>query len=166
MIEEISSSHIFGFLFDSKEKGPVDVVSNQEVMEFMEEKVGELAKLHLQHQRKQVKDNARLRQRILETIKSNSNKQPGPGGNSSTQVESGSEEFAIEPVWFNDEDLTLLKANEGPSAFGRLLGAKMFGSEKKCELMKVWLGPKVMRKSGRVPCSAEIQNTFTGMIGF
>ena len=153
------------FLFDSKEKGPVDVVSNQEVMEIMEEKVGELAKLHVQHQRKQMKENARLRQRILETIKSTSNKQLAPGGNSSTQVESGSEEFANEPVWFNDEDLMLLKVTEGPSAFGRLLGAKMFGSEKKCELMKVRLGPKVIRKSGRVLCSAEIQNTFTSMIG-
>ena len=59
----------------------------------------------------------------------------------------------------------LLKATEGSSAFGRLLGAKMFGLEKKCELMKVRLGPKVMRKSGRAPCSAEIQNTFTSMIG-
>ena len=76
-------SHIFDFLFDSKEKGPVNVVSNQEVMEFMEEKVGELAKLHVQHQRKQMKENARLRQRILETIKSTSNKQPATGVDSS-----------------------------------------------------------------------------------
>ena len=87
----------FFCLIQSK-KGPVDNVSNQEVMEFMEEKVGELAKLHVQYQRKQLKENARLRQRFLETIKSTSNKQPAPGGNSSTQVESGSEEFAIEPV--------------------------------------------------------------------
>ena len=53
----------------------------------MEEKVGELAKLHVQHQRKQMKGNARLRQRIIENIKSTSNKEPAPGGNSSTQVE-------------------------------------------------------------------------------
>ena len=113
-----------------------------------------------------MKENSRLRQRIIENIKSTSNKQPAPGGNSSTQVESGSEEVAIEPVWFNDADLKLLEATEDCSAFGSLLGANMFGSEKKCELMKVRLGPKIVRKSGRVPCCAEIQNTFTNMIGF
>ena len=97
----------------------------------MEEKVGELAKLHVQHQRKQMKGNARLRQRIVENIQSTSNKEPAPGGNSSTQIESGSQKVAIEPVWFNDEDLQLLEATEGPTAFARLLGDKMFGSEKK-----------------------------------
>ena len=80
-------------MFDSKEKSPVHAVSNQEVMEFMEEKVGELAKLHVQHQRKQMKENAGLRQRILETIKSTSNKQAAAWGNLSTQVESSVEEM-------------------------------------------------------------------------
>ena len=80
-------------MFDSKEKGPVHAVSNQEVMEFMEEEVGELAKLHVQHQRKQMKENPRLRERILETIKSTSNKQAAAGGNLSTQVESGAEKM-------------------------------------------------------------------------
>ena len=69
--------------------------------------------------------------RKFSKLKSTSKKQPASGGNSSTQIESGSDEVAIEPVWFNDEELMLLKATEGPSAFGKLLGAKKFGSQKK-----------------------------------
>ena len=54
----------------------------------------------------------------------------------------------------------LLKAIEGPSAFGRLLGSKIFGSEDKCYLMSLRLGPKILRRSGRIPCDSERQNNF------
>ena len=58
---------------------------------------------------------------------------------------------------FGGEDLMLLKAIEGPSAFGRLLGSQSFGSEDKCYLICLRLSPK---RSGRIPCDSEGENIF------
>ena len=136
---------------DWKENGAVDV-SNHKVMEFIEQKVGELAEKHVQQQRNQMNS------------KINQQQTTGLCRKLSTQVESGSEEVAIDTVWFKDKDLMLLRETEGAFAFGRLLGAEMLGSAKKCELMRVRLGPKLMSKSGRLPCSSEIPSTFAIMI--
>ena len=70
------------------------------------------------------------------------------------------EEIIAEPVVFGGKDLMLLKAIEGPSAFGRLLGSKIFGSEDKCYLMCLRLGTKILRRSGRITCDFERQNDF------
>ena len=125
-------------------------------MEFMERKFGELAEINALHVRRQIKETARMRQRVLEVLKSN-----GFQASASDPVcDNETEEIVSEAVVFGGEDLILLKAIEGPSAFGRLLGSKIFGSEDKCYLMCLRLGPKILRRSGRLPCDSERQNIF------
>ena len=48
----------------------------------------------------------------------------------------------------------------GPSVFGRIFAAKIFGSEKNCMLAKERIGVKVYRRNSRAPCDAALEELF------
>ena len=113
-----------------------------------------------EHNRKQMKETARLRQRIIEILKSGGSQDATARGSFSNEGQEASEND-VEPVMFEGRNLMNFSVADGASAFGRLLGAKLFGSEKNCTLMFERLGCKVRRTGGRVPCDPVLEEKFT-----
>ena len=113
-----------------------------------------------EHNRKQMKETARLRQRIIEILKSGGSQDADARVSFSNEGQEANEND-LEPIMFEGRNLMDFPVTDGASTFGRLLGAKMFGSEKNCTLMFERLGCKVRRTGGRVPCDPVLEEKFT-----
>ena len=113
-----------------------------------------------EHNRKQMKETARLRHRMIEILKSGGNQDAIAWVSVSNEGQEANEND-LEPVMFEGRNLMDFPVTDGESTFGRLLGAKMFGSEKNCTLMFERLGCKVRRTGGRVPCDPVLEEKFT-----
>ena len=111
-----------------------------------------------EHNRKQMKETARLRQRIIEILKSGGSQDAIVRVSVSNEGQEANEND-LDPVM--GRNLMDFPVTDGASTFGRLLGAKMFGSEKNCTLMFERLGCKVRRTGGRVPCDPVLEEKFT-----
>ena len=127
-------------------------------MEFVARKFHEMAEVNQEHARKQVKEAAKFKHNFLELLKTNGNQESAIVNSSSVMLDD--ETQSCEPVMFEGEDLTKIFASDGPSCFGRLLGSKIFGSNKKCTLTFERLGSKYNRKNGRRPCAKEKEELF------
>ena len=67
-----------------------------------------------------------------------------------------------EPILHNGMNLLDLQPTDGPSSFGRLLAANVFGTEDKCILINQRLGARINRKNSRKRCCSELEKKFTG----
>jgi len=67
-----------------------------------------------------------------------------------------------EPILHNGVNLLDLQPTDGPSSFGRLLAANIFGMEEKCLLINQRLGVRIKRKNSRNCCSSELESKFRG----
>ena len=125
-------------------------------MEFMYRKFSELSEISPEHNRKQMKETARLGQRIIEILISGGTQDAIARGSFSNEGQEASEND-LEPVIFEGRNLLNFSVANGASSFGRLLGAKLFGNGKNCTLMFERLGCKVRRTGGRVPCDPVLK---------
>ena len=65
-----------------------------------------------------------------------------------------------EPLMFNGFDLMTVDASHGPSAFGRAIGAVMFGIGEESALINLPVGSKINKSGARITCSADDDRFF------
>ena len=117
-------------------------------------KFKKLIEVHEEHARKLCKQNSSFRNRLVELLRRDK----------SVEVLKPSVVVSGEPIKFGDLDLMTLNPIGGPSSFGRLLAATLFGAEEKCELMNKRLGAKIMRSNCRERASLEKEQLFKDCI--
>ena len=66
----------------------------------------------------------------------------------------------LEPLMHGETNLMTLYASDGPSPFGRLLAAELFGSGTMCALISQRLGRKKNQVTSRVDCDASKEELF------
>ena len=128
-------------------------------MEYVTLKFLELTDIIAEHNKKQMLKSAKLRQKVLEVFEP---KGKAPGDSKEVDVHEAASND-VEPVMLDGRHLMDFPVCNGASSFGRLLGAKYFGSEEHCTLIFERLGCKVRRSGGRVPCDPAIEEEFTSM---
>ena len=145
--------------FSLKDSQSVEGVSNSEVMEYVTRKFLELTEINAEHNKRQMRESAKLRQKVLEVFKP---KGKAPCDSKAVDVDEAASN-GVEPVMLDGRNLMDFPVCDGASSFGRLLCAKYFGSEEHCTLMFERLDCKVRRSGGRVPCDPAIEEEFTSM---
>ena len=113
-----------------------------------------------EHNRKQMKETARLKQSIIKILKSGGSQDANARVSFSNEGQQANEND-LEPVMFEGRNLMDFPVTDCASTFGRLLGAKKLCSEKNCTLIFERLGGKVRRTGGRVSCDPLSEEKFT-----
>ena len=93
-------------------------------MEYVTRKFLELTEINAEHNKKQMRESAKLRQKVLEVFKP---KGKAPGDSKEVDVDEAASND-VEPVMLDGRNLMDFPVCDGASSFGRLLGAKYFGS--------------------------------------
>ena len=100
-------------------------------MKYVARKFLELTEINAEHNKKQMRESAKLRQKVVEVFK------PKGGATGDSKADDVDEAASndVKPVMLDGENLLDFPVCDGASSFGRLLGAKYFGSEEHCTLM-------------------------------
>ena len=126
-----------------------------DIIEVIDEKLRKIIAVQEEHARKITLENNRFRTRIAELYKKQRGHQTA-GPVISTSADS---------LMFGELDLMTLTPIGGPSAFGRLLAATIFGADDKCELIHQMLGVKIRNNHCRTSANAEKEAFFRECVG-
>ena len=126
-----------------------------DIIDVVDEKLRKIIAVQEEHARKITLENNRFRTRFAELYKKQRGDQtPVPVVSSSA-----------DPLMFGELDLMSLTPIGGPSAFGRLLAATIFGADDKCELIHQRLGVKIRKNNCRTSANAEKEALFRECVG-
>ena len=128
---------------------------SDELVKLIETKMRRLIAVHEEHARKISLENNRFRSRFAELLR----KQKGDHTIEAVVPQSS------EPLIFNSLDLMSLKPVGGPSSFGRLLAATIFGAESSCDLITQRLDIKATKNNCRKAADPEKESLFKECVG-
>ena len=115
----------------------------------------ELKKVQEEHSKKMASENKMLRSKLAVLMKKSKQK---VASSNVVPLEAG--EVNREPLMFHGTDLMTVDASHGPSAFGRAIGAVMFGTGEESALINLCVGSKINKSGARIPCSADDDRLF------
>ena len=118
-------------------------------------KFEELIKVQEEHSKKMASENEMLRSKLAVLMKISKQK---VASSNAVPLEAG--EGNREPLMFHGTDLMTVDASHGPSAFGRAIGAVMFGTGEESALINLRVGSKINKSGARIPCSADDDRLF------
>ena len=129
--------------------------SISDIIEVVDEKLRKIIAVQEEHARKIALENNRFRTRFAELYKRQRSDQ------TPVRVISTS----ADPLIFGELDLMTLTPIGGPSTFGPLLAATIFGADNKCEQIHQRLGVKIRKNNCRTWANAEKEALFRECVG-